>query len=266
MRPAYPKKMRDKGDADTLGRAAMPWISFLAAVQFLTIAPPIIRRPFSAKEIGGAVAYFPLVGVILGAILAVTDTLLREIFPSPVRSALVLAIWVVLTGALHLDGFLDSLDGLLGGATPEKRLAIMRDERVGAYALAGGVLLLLMKFSALLYLPDRGAGLLIAPTLSRWGMSLAIAAFPYARPEGLGRMMKDQANWLHASMATLITLAVAWTVGLLSGLLLMVVAAVGVILGARFVITRIPGLTGDIYGALNEIIEILVLLVWEILH
>ena len=258
--------MQDEGAPETAGCTASPWIGFLAAVQFLTIAPAIIQRPFSAKEIGAAVGYFPLVGAILGALLAVSDTLLAGIFPSPARNALLLALWVLLTGALHMDGLLDSLDGLLGGGTPEKRLAIMRDERVGAYALIGGSLLLLLKFSALFSLPDRWAALVITPTLGRWGMSLAIVAFPYARPEGLGRTMKDQASWLHASIATLAALAVVWLIGQLTGLALMVVAALGVILGARYALSRIPGLTGDIYGALNEIIEILILLGWEILH
>lgn len=258
--------MQDEGTQDTKGRAPLPGVGFLAAIQFLTIAPPIIRRPFSAREIGGAVAYFPLVGAILGALLAISDALLAGIFPSPVRSALLLSLWVLLTGALHLDGFLDSLDGLLGGGTPENRLAIMRDERVGAFALAGGILLLLLKFSALLSMPERWAALVIAPTLSRWGMSLAIVAFPYARSEGLGRVMKDHATWLHASAAALTALAIAWFYGQRSGLILLAVSALTVILVARSVLKRIPGLTGDIYGALNELLEVLTLLTWEILH
>jgi len=258
--------MQDEDTQDTTGHAPLPWMGFLAAAQFLTIAPPIIRRPFSAREIGGAVAYFPLVGAILGALLGFSDAFLAGIFPSPVRSALLLALWVLLTGTLHLDGFLDSLDGLLGGGTPEKRLAIMRDERVGAYALAGGILLLLLKFSLLLSLPDRWAALVITPTLSRWGMCMAVVTYPYARPEGLGRVMKDHATWLHASAATLTALAIAWFVGQLTGLALMGISVLGIILGARFALSRIPGLTGDIYGALNEFLEVLILLAWEISH
>ena len=128
--------------ADPPGRPS-PLAAFLAAVQFLLISPAFIRRPFSAVELGAAVGFYPLVGLILGGLLVGIDWLAGWWFPPLVRSAIVLAAWVLLTGALHLDGFLDACDGLLGGFTPEKRLDIMRDERVGAYALSGGVLLLL---------------------------------------------------------------------------------------------------------------------------
>lgn|SRR5574341_342626 len=241
-------------------RLAYPWIALLAAVQFLTITPPLVRRPFTPKDLSGSVAFFPLVGALLGMLLAAADALLAFILPPPVRSAILLTLWVLLTGSLHLDGFLDTLDGLLGGWTPEKRLEIMRDERVGAYALAGGVLLLLLKFSALISLPRHWDALVIAATLGRWGMSLAIVAFPYARPEGLGRNMKDQAGWLHAGIATVITLVVVWLAGQLAGIAIMALAGALIWLGARFALRLIPGLTGDVYGALNESIELVVLL------
>ena len=128
---------------------ASPLAAFLAAVQFLLISPAFIRRPFTARELGAAVGFYPLVGLILGGLLVGLDWLSGWLFPPLVRSALVLTGWVLLTGALHLDGFLDACDGLLGGFTPERRLEIMRDERVGAYALSGGILLLLIQFSAL---------------------------------------------------------------------------------------------------------------------
>ena len=245
-------------------RLTSPWIALLAAFQFLTILPPIIRRPFTPKELSGSVAFFPLVGALLGLLLAGTDALLAVIFPPLARGAILLALWVLLTGSLHLDGFLDTCDGLLGGWTPEKRLEIMRDERVGAYALAGGILLLLLKFSVLLSLRQRWGVLILAPTLSRWGMSLAVVGFPYARPVGLGRTMKDQSGWLDAGISTLFALLMAWFVGHWIGMGLAALTVLTVWLGARFTLRRIPGLTGDIYGALNEIIELFILLAWLI--
>jgi adenosylcobinamide-GDP ribazoletransferase len=210
--------------------------------------------------LGGSVAFFPLVGALLGVLLASADTLTAFILPPTPRDAILLALWVLLTGSLHLDGFLDTCDGLLGGRTPEERLHIMRDERVGAYAFAGGALLLILKFSALLSLPLHWEAVVMAATLGRWGMSLAIVAFPYARAEGLGRSIKDHAGWLHAGIATLITLAVVWLTAELAGLVMLVLAAVVLWLGARFTLRLIPGLTGDVYGALNETIELMVLL------
>lgn len=235
--------------------------SFLAAWHFLTVVPPLVRRPFAAEELGRAVGYFPLVGLFLGVTLALLNGLLGQLFPPALVAALVLVAWVLLTGALHLDGFLDACDGLLGGRTPEDRLRIMRDERIGAFALIGGVLLLLVKFVSLLEIQERGWALVLALPLARWGMALAVVAFPYGRPEGLGRDMKDHASWSQGIQASVAALLSAGLIGSWLGLIAFVLAGLAAWAGARFVLTRLPGLTGDIYGALCELIEVLVLLV-----
>jgi adenosylcobinamide-GDP ribazoletransferase len=238
--------------------------AFLTAVQFLLISPAFIKRPFTARELGAAVGFYPLVGLILGAILLAADYFLALLMPPLVRAALILALWVMLTGALHLDGFLDACDGLLGGYTPESRMEIMRDERVGAFALAGGILLLLVKFSALSAITPIAPALLLAPVLGRWGMAIALVAFPYARVQGLGRAVKDNATRRQAALATLLTLAISLTIAWWWAdwrvLLAVAVSALVVWAGARYTLRRIPGLTGDIYGALNEIVEVAVLL------
>ena len=136
-----------------LQKTPSPVTAFLTAVQFLLVSPAFIKRPFTAQELGAAVGFYPLVGLILGGVLLAADYGLSFFMPPLVRAALVLALWVILTGALHLDGFLDACDGLFGGYSPETRLEIMRDERVGAFALAGGALLLLLKFSTLSAIP-----------------------------------------------------------------------------------------------------------------
>jgi len=246
--------------------------SFLAAIQFLLITPAFIRRPFTPQEMGKSVGFYPLVGTLLGGILFGVDCLIERLgagdaplLPSLVRAALILALWIILTGALHLDGFLDALDGLLGGSTSEQRLEIMRDEKVGAYALAGGVLMLLVKFSALSALTERPVGLLLTPTLGRWAVAVAVVACPYARPRGLGRDAKDHATWRQALLATLsafaVTALLAWHSHSWVAPTAMVAAALAVWGGAVFALRRVPGLTGDIYGALNEMVEMVVLLV-----
>lgn len=166
-------------------------VALIAALQFLLVSPVFIRREFTPQELGRATGFYPLVGLMLGGLLAGADFLLGHLLPVQVRSALVLALWLVLTGGLHFDGFLDACDGLLGGSTPERRMEIIRDEHTGAYALAGGALLLLVLFSSLNSIAsERWAALLLAPVLGRWGMTLAMVAFPYARPAGLGRDIK----------------------------------------------------------------------------
>ncbi|RPI86828.1 MAG: adenosylcobinamide-GDP ribazoletransferase [Chloroflexi bacterium] len=241
-----------------------PVIYFFVALQFLTVSPALIRRIFTPQEMGQATACFPLVGALIGGLILATSLLLDLIFPPFVRAGLVLALWVGISGGLHLDGFLDSCDGLFGGFTPEERLEIMKDERVGAFAFAGGFLLLLLKFSALSSLPAGTVGLLIAPIISRWVISTAIFAFPYAREKGLGRAMKDHMTaWQVVISAVLMLAFVVWLAGWL-GLAAAGAAVLLMGISAAFILRRIPGLTGDSYGALNEIVELGVLLLFAV--
>ena len=238
-----------------------------AAVQFLLLSPTFIRRSFTPRELGRAVGFYPLVGLLLGAVLAVVDLLLAHILPIGVRSALILTLWIAITGALHFDGFVDSCDGLLGGGTPDQRLAIMRDERAGAYGLAGGLLLLLILFSGLSAVQSlRWAMLLLAPVIGRWAMALAVVLFPYARPTGLGRDIKDHAALEEAVLSTVIALLVvlplAWWMHSVLPMVALGLAAVIGWLTAQFAKSRVGGLTGDIYGGINMMVEASVLLVF----
>lgn len=241
-------------------------MGFMAAVQFLLISPAFIRREFTPQEMGRATGFYPVVGLLLGVLLAGADFLLGHLFPVPVRSALVLALWLVLTGGLHFDGFLDSCDGLFGGATPERRMEIMRDERVGAYALAGGALLMLILFSSLSAITEeRWAVLLLAPVLGRWGITLAVTAFPYGRPAGLGRDIKNHATRWQAVIATLsaaaVVAALTWALQTYEPLVALLSATVVWGMSSALILRRIPGMTGDTYGAIDMLIETVVLLV-----
>jgi adenosylcobinamide-GDP ribazoletransferase len=218
-----------------------------------------VRRPFSQSELGLAVGYFPLVGVLIGGLLAALDVVLVRVFPAGMSAALVLAAWVLTSGALHLDGLLDACDGLFGGRTPETRLLIMRDERVGAFGLAGGVLLLLTKFAALQTLLVHPLALVLGATLGRWAMALAVVGFPYGRPTGLGRTMKDSAGWRTIPLATAIAFVATVLAGGWWGLAAMALTGAVVWAAGLWVMRRLPGLTGDIYGAVCEVCELVVL-------
>jgi adenosylcobinamide-GDP ribazoletransferase len=236
-------------------------VSLLTAFQFLTTFPAIIRRTFTAQELGRAVGFFPLVGLALGGVIYALDIGLRLILPSEVVAVFLLAAWLLLTRALHFDGFLDTCDGLFGGFTPERRLEIMRDSRVGAFGVAGGGLLLLAKYAAIVSLPHL-SGLLLAPVMGRWVLSIAIFAYPYAREKGLGRDMKDNVRWLQVIISTAVTILVAALFAGWTGLLTTVLAGIVLWLSAGFILRRIPGLTGDSYGALCELTELAVLLLF----
>ena len=244
-------------------RLPNPFADFMVAMQFLTVIPPVIKRLFTPQEMGRAVAYYPLVGLVIGGVLVATRHLFSLFLPPLPAAALLLAVWVLSSGALHMDGFLDSLDGLLGGFTPESRLSILRDEHKGAFAVAGGILLFLVKFSAIVSLAGwRAPALLLAPMFGRWIISLAIVAFPYARPEGLGKVMKEHAGRMQAGLATACMLVAAGVAAGFYGLAACVVALLVGLLVVWFTLKRIPGLTGDIYGALCELVETAVLLVF----
>lgn len=228
------------------------------AFQFLTIVPPPVRRPITPGELGNSVTFFPLVGLVIGLLLYALHHLLAPVFPPPVAAALLLAVWVAVSGALHFDGLLDTADGLLGGHTPDDRLRILRDTRVGSFAVAAGCTLLLLKFAALQSVGTATA-LIAVPILGRWWTSIAVALFPYARAEGVGRQLNENAGWLQALGATAFALAplafLAPKLGFATLGVSAITASVGAWLLIRFSLARIPGLTGDIYGALTEVGE-----------
>ncbi|MBN1304351.1 MAG: adenosylcobinamide-GDP ribazoletransferase [Anaerolineales bacterium] len=240
-------------------------IPIFAALQFLTIFPAIVRRQFSLQELGRSTGWYPLVGLALGSLLFGVQAALQQLFPVQVSAVVVLGLWLLFTRALHFDGFIDSCDGLFGGFTPERRLEILRDSRVGAFGVAGGVFLLLSKYVALSHLANPLAGLLLAPTFGRWGLTVSIFAFPYGRKHGLGREIKDNTSWPQVVLATLISLPAVWLAGSWwIGLAAFLSAGLVLCLVGLFVLRRIPGLTGDSYGAICELIELVVLLVFAV--
>jgi len=234
-------------------------VGFWAAVQFLTILPTPSRHEVTGRVLGQSLAYFPLVGLVLGAILLGIQHCLSFILPGPVIPALLVAALAVLTGAHHLDGLVDTCDGVIAGKSREERLAIMSDTRVGAFGIAGAVLVLLLKYVSLSSAPGLPA-LLLMPTLSRWTMVTSIFAFPYAKSSGMGLAFKQGASWQRILVATLIALAVAvstlrwWGLALMGSLWLITLAIAG------YFRARLGGLTGDTYGAINELAEVLTLL------
>ena len=250
-----------------------------SAIAFLTILPPGQR--ISAEDLAAARTWFPLVGLLLGSLLAGADLLLHAAFPllsadsaPPDRrfppllaAALLMAALALLTRALHLDGFMDTCDALLGGYERRRRLEILRDPHAGAFAVVGLTSLLLLKVTALAALPQAGrhSVLLLFPCLARWGMLLAMELFPYIRREGLGTAFFG--NRGRRPLIGGLCLALAASIGLagVTGLLLLALAS-GVSWAVGYWAARaLGGLTGDIYGAVNETAEASVLVVAAVL-
>ena len=238
--------------------------AFALALQLLTRLPvPSPAAPPRPEELGLSVLFFPVVGLLIGALLAGLHTTLWLIDPG-VLAALVLAVWVLLTGGLHLDGLADTADAWIGGhGDRDRTLAIMKDPRSGPMAVIIIVLVLLTKFAALqvLLAGDARTVLLLAPMLGRSVIVLLLATTPYVRPEGLGAAYADYLPRL--SCATLVLLVALATVGLLDwqGGVLLGVLATGFFGMRHWLLNRLGGTTGDTLGAACELAETVALLV-----
>ena len=233
-----------------------------AAFSFLTRLP-MGRGPVAERDLGRAVGVFPLVGLVLGLLLAGTAYVLSGYVAPLVLSVLLVALLAAVTGALHLDGLADLFDGLAGGrGDPRRTLEIMRDSRIGAQGAVALVVLLLAKTAALAAVLEHRDYLSLAafPVIARWAVTPQITLFPYARADGLGRAFSGHAGWAQLLLATVIMGVIA--AGLGTGVAKQAVLALVVTLGlAWWLRARLGGLTGDIYGASIEIAETFALII-----
>jgi len=244
-----------------------PVSRFLAALQFLTIIRLPWRRDVRLEELGRSTGYFPVIGLIIGLILVGLNWLFGLVLPSAVATALLIASLVIISGALHLDGFVDTCDGIAGHKTVEARWKVMRDSRVGGFGIVGVVLLLLVKYVSLSSIPEPLllTTLVLMPVVSRWAMAYAIFTYPYARPSGLGKAFKQGTSWPRFTMATIIAVAVAVVLAQLVGLGIMFLIWVITVAMAAYFKSKFSGLTGDNYGAINEVAEVAVLILINLL-
>ena len=228
------------------------WDDIRSAFSFLTILP--LGFP-EGRKTGWSMAWYPLVGLFIGgALMGVAEV---SPFASGLSSLLVLFTWVFITGGLHLDGFGDSCDALLATVSAQRRLEIMKDPRTGSWAVIGLVLLLLVKWQAIQHVPlDL---LILPPVLGRWAMVLAVYSFPYARKEGIGSFFRDGLTIQQVMIASSIAFVVAMHFDF--SLLMISVFCLTWLIGKWSASRLGGGITGDVYGAICELTELLCLLV-----
>lgn len=232
--------------------------AFIIALQFLTRLPVFFSVDWKPRQVGLSLLYYPLVGLLLGAILLLLFRLLAGLSPM-LAAVILLTVWVLITGALHLDGLADSADAWAGGLGDKQRsLEIMKDPRAGPLAVVVLVLLLLFKFSALHMMLENNLwqALLIAPVLARSMVILFFLTTPYVREQGLG---SDMASYLPKKSAVLILLLVMLAlfgfVDLVTASVVSITTLVIFICLRYLMMKRIAGMTGDTIGASIEIIE-----------
>lgn len=234
--------------------------AFLTAVQFLTCMPVPRRAAPSAEERGRSVLYYPAVGLVIGMLLVATAFVVGA--EPALGAALLLLVWVSLSGGLHLDGFADTADAWVGGyGDRDKTLAIMKDPRRGSAAIVAVVLLLLLKYSALMVLLRAGewSALLFAPVIARAALVFLFLTTSYARPDGIGA---SHATHLPRRAALVVLIGTLVAVALFDyGMIVPLLVAAAIAVGLRQMVRcRLGGSTGDTLGASCEIVEATVLL------
>ncbi len=240
------------------------WFSFIGAITFYTSIPIPVNWPLELK---GIARWAPLVGLLMGAILGIFDAGLQELgMPVLTRSSLVVVGWIALTGGLHLDGVMDTADGL-AVQDPHRRLEVMADSATGAFGAMAAIALLLLKAAALTDLmAHRWLVLIAAAGWGRWGQVVAIVLYPYLKPTGKGAFHKEgirtpQDILLGFCLLLFPSALLLWLDRSLWWISLAMIVggcAIAFLTGAWFY-RKLGGHTGDSYGAVVEWTEALFL-------
>lgn len=236
--------------------------SLILAVRFLTVVPVPGREADAREGLGRAAWWFPVVGLALGIVLAGADRALQAVVPPLLAAVLVLAIWKAVTGAIHLDGLADCLDGL-GGHDRARRLAIMQDSRIGVFGAVGLMFYLLIAFVGLAEMPTaaRDRLLLVAPLVGRLAPLVIAPRFRPAKPDdGSGaaflRALSPWAGLVHLAAVAVLS---AWLLGPW-GPAMMLTSLIVVFIWTACLAERFGGITGDVLGSVIELSELAILL------
>ena len=231
----------------------------LLALQFLTILPLRLKN-CEKKDFGGSLIYFPVIGLIIAFILALGLGSFQSLgFRGIALSVFLIVLLAIITGGLHLDGLADTADSFYAGKDKDATLAIMRDPHIGTMGVLAIFCVLLLKIS-LFYSqiePLKIKGFFLMCLLSRWAMVMLIFSFPYARKEGKAKVFIESINLKIFLMATGITGISVFLIWRIKGLVLWAIISGCAIIICKLCSRKTGGITGDILGASNEIIEVL---------
>jgi len=219
----------------------------------------------------GLAIYLPTVGLILGALLAFVSWSLAALQVNQILSGVLVSIaWLILTGGIHLDGLMDTADGIFSHQSRERMLEIMKDSRVGNFGVMAGFVVLALKCACLAVIPQPMLPfvLLLLPIWSRWCEVCAIGTYPYLRSEGLGKIWHDTTNSRDILLSLFVPMATTVVVALSGHMdsLFLVLATIASGLSAAYLINRkLKGHTGDTYGATVELSESVGLLLFALM-
>ncbi|MCR5833685.1 MAG: adenosylcobinamide-GDP ribazoletransferase [Selenomonadaceae bacterium] len=244
--------------------------SFLIGLQFLTRIFVVKQTVWTEKSFGESVRYFPLIGAVLGIISAAIVGALN-IFTGgslPLFTGVIAFVsLIILTGGMHCDGLMDSVDGLFSGREGEKILQIMKDSRAGSFGVVAMILVAALEISSLAELARLSTWQLIAaiysaPIIGRMMMVTTIGLFPYARPEGMGKAFAEYTTRRTIFFAVIETILLLLPLIILGGQFLIcagLATLTALLITWRFAMLakeKIGGVTGDIYGAVTTLSEV----------
>ncbi|WP_239613598.1 adenosylcobinamide-GDP ribazoletransferase [Cohnella mopanensis] len=243
--------------------------AFWQALGFLTRFP-VPARAQTTKGWDNSPRYYPLVGLLLGAVLWLVSWVAQLGFGElgfTVAAVVIVASWIYLTGALHLDGWMDLADGVGSHRSRERMLEIMKDSRVGAMGVVAAIVLIGLKVAALqqLAIQDKLGILLFVPAMARFALLGAIYVFPYIQAQGLGSGLRKGVNSWSLSLNLILILVIAYFVAGWNGAAVLAGMLVAAWLFGRSIVRKLGGFTGDGYGAMVEAMETFVLLLYLIL-
>jgi adenosylcobinamide-GDP ribazoletransferase len=245
------------------------------ATQFLTRLPTPRLREFDPSWLSQSARYFPLIGVLIGALNLLVWWLASRRLPASVAIGLMMGISMLLTGAFHEDGFADTCDGLGGGGSRERVLAIMKDSRIGAFGAIGLFLMLGLKWTTLAALPSAlfVESVVASHMLSRWYAIGLIAFLPYVREDADAKAKPfagtlSGSNWILSGVLGVVGLVpLAWAYGRSGAPLDWAALGAGTCAAAAIALAtglylrrRIGGYTGDCLGAVQQLAELAFLL------
>lgn len=233
--------------------------SLRVALGLMTTLPVRLPDHWSAGDSGRAAIWYPLVGLVIGGLTWLVWKVAMLFFPSLVAGVLALVVWVALSGGLHLDGLADCCDGLFVSAASERRLEIMKDPHIGAFGVIGLTLILFLKAAALASLPTIGGfSILLAASLARFCI-LPAALLPLARPSGMAADFASGFRRSYIAWGAIIPIVMVIFLGT-HGVISLVAGIAAGALVLWLAKSRIGGVTGDVFGMIVEIVEVVVLL------
>ena len=271
---------------------------FFIALQFLTRLKLVNQTEWSVEDFGKSVVAFPYVGLIIGLILAILYGVLSPFIPIMPLMLIIVVAEFLITGGLHADGLMDTSDGLFSGRERERKLEIMKDSRIGSFGVVAFVFVTLLKWQLLASIPSAEfipMALIMMPLMSRWSMVFSIRSYPYAREQGMGAAFANLApkyvityNTISTFFMPILLLLIglvlytllygayaifsAPDVGYLVGLGIFQINIVSMIITYiinrllnRYIVKALGGTTGDTYGFVVEVTEVLLILVYSII-